>query len=170
MTDLEESIRRLVREEAAKKEHDEITRRARVKLMGGLPHPQHPEVERLTQQLQALRRVAEAKLTPLLKFRLRHPDYDSDAPGLIYAIALIPEVTPFRVKVGYTERGVGERLRKYLTPCPTAVVMGAWSAHRSDEQRVHDALPERLGDSEVFLCNDVEPLLDAIDRVLGAAR
>jgi hypothetical protein len=125
------------------------------------------ENSRLRRKLESFRRIDEAPVAPL-RLRTRAAWTSPERPGMVYAIALIPELTPYRIKVGYTEAGVGDRLRAFATTCPTAQLLGVWAGNPADEERVLNALPYRIGESEVFVCNDAEALLAEIDHVLGA--
>jgi hypothetical protein len=87
--------------------------------------------------------------------------------GWIYAIAVVPELTMARIKVGYSARSVSGRLASFRTSSPTAMLLSVWPADRSDEDRVHRSLSGRIGRSEVFECEPAEAI-DAINRVLPA--
>ncbi len=92
-------------------------------------------------------------------------------PGFVYAVNLIPESTPYRIKIGYTEGKPHQRLAAFFITCPTAALIGYWSAARADEGRVHASLRRsRIGDSEVFAVDDLEACLDQVDRVFAEAR
>jgi hypothetical protein len=126
------------------------------------------ENAQLREEIKRLRRVADVDLSPKMTCRVRDfPRLRDDRPGIVYAIALAPEIAPFRVKVGYSHRWPSERLASFRTACPTATLVGTWPALPSDEAIAHAALPNRMPGSEVFVCNDVEALLVAIDRALG---
>jgi hypothetical protein len=188
MSDLEAMIRAIVRDELAKAKPaaNEPTltpeQRAWIRFGGGHPDDADPvaersalreenrrlraENERLVARLQRMRTVVMP--SPSAEFRPRKTAWTSASrPGVVYAVALMPEVTPFRVKVGYTQKGVGDRLASYRTACPTAIAIGTWAARPEDEQRVHMALPGRIGESEVFVCNNIEALLSEIDVVFA---
>jgi hypothetical protein len=128
------------------------------------------EVERLTAENKRLRRIAAADLAPKIRRvpRVSLVEDLHDAPGSIYAIALAPELEPFRVKVGYSGDGVIERLDRFRTVCPTAIIVATYPAAPSDEARLLAALPGRIGRSEVFICGNVEAFLDEIERILDA--
>lgn len=127
------------------------------------------ENDRLSRKLQLLKSAAATGQHPKLSYRKRGPAWLTvDKPGVIYAIALVPELAPFRIKVGFTQKSVGERLASFATACPTAKVIATWAAHPRDEEMVHAALPGRIGESEVFICGDAEALLAIVDEVLGA--
>lgn len=131
---------------------------------------QRKENDRLRAEIAKLKRVASAVPVGGLSYRERIPHGRSEHTGVVYAVALIPEITPFRIKIGYSARYAGDRLSAFRTACPTAVIVGAWSAEPFDEARVHAALPNRIGASEVFICNDIEVLLTEIDGLLGGGR
>lgn len=96
----------------------------------------------------------------------RYANDPSTREGWIYAVALDPSVHPFRVKVGFTARHVAHRLATYRTSNPLAVALGVWDADLQTESRVHAELPRRIGTSEVFVADDVESLLAAVDRII----
>lgn len=96
----------------------------------------------------------------------RHASKPSTRQGWIYAIALIPEWKPWRIKVGWST-DVADRLAHFQAVCPTAKLIGAWDADRADEPRVHGLLRGRIGRSEVFETKNPESLLCAIDAAMG---
>lgn len=124
------------------------------------------ENERLRARMQRYRNVVDAKPHSELIYTPRQPNHAIDKAGLIYAVALVPEVSPFRIKIGYTSKSIGERVGAFITTCPTAKAIGGWAANPRDEDMVLGALPNRIGDSEVFICSNVEALLVEIDRVM----
>ena len=100
----------------------------------------------------------------------RPPRHRTEArEGLLYVVSLVPEARPLRIKIGFTSAGIEKRMDAFRTPCPTAVLVCAWPALSSDERRVLAALPGRIGQSEVFACDDVDVLVRKIMRTLAAA-
>ncbi|HWJ41559.1 MAG TPA: hypothetical protein VNT29_10505 [Candidatus Limnocylindrales bacterium] len=102
--------------------------------------------------------------------RLDPVERQNKSPGkmaTIYAVQLLPEELPERVKFGYTARSVADRLKHYRTVCPSARLLAVWSGDRSHEQVVLNTLPGRLGTSEVFNCASIPYALGIIDDLLG---
>ena len=95
---------------------------------------------------------------------LRWPD---TRPGDLYAISLMPEVRPLRIKIGFT-RTIALRIRSFRAVCPTLELLRTWPAEIEHEALVLSALPGRIGNSEVFVCDDSSALLATIDHVLRA--
>lgn len=102
-------------------------------------------------------------------FVRRYPVGSTTRSGVVYAVALIPEVAPYRVKIGFTLDAIESRLSKFKTTCPTAIALGAWSADFEHERVILEKLAGRIGRSEVFVVHDVEAMLVQIDRILGAS-
>ena len=96
---------------------------------------------------------------------VRKGSVPSTRAGWVYAIALIPELIPWRIKVGFST-DIAERLSSFRSVCPTARPIGAWDADPADEAVAHAALRGRIGSSEVFVARDPEDLLFTIDYVL----
>lgn len=88
----------------------------------------------------------------------------------IYVVALLPEDDIRRIKVGYTERPVAQRVAQYRTTNPQAVVIGLWEAPRDCEEIAHSACDGRIGNSEVFQVADILKTLRSIDAALSKAR
>lgn len=87
--------------------------------------------------------------------------------GYIYAVQLLPELFPQRIKIGHTTMTVASRLHNYRTSCPDALVLAFWAGSRDREQAVLRALDGRIRRSEVFDCEDVDGVLSHLDRMLG---
>lgn len=87
--------------------------------------------------------------------------------GLVYAVDLIPDISPKRIKVGFTSRPIGARLKQFATANPDAQLVGVWFGTHEDEKTVHHSIDGRLGDSEVFVCGDVKAVLAEIDAVMS---
>lgn len=87
--------------------------------------------------------------------------------GEFYVIALVPELDPRRIKLGFADN-VEVRLAQHRTSAPTAVVLKAWPCRRSWERVVIDSLTSEgchLVLNEVFDCGDVSELIDRADRL-----
>lgn len=92
------------------------------------------------------------------------PRWDADpasAIGWVYCVALAPEVTFDRLKIGWTAKPVEDRLRAFRTTNPTALLLGLWNGSEADEKRVLEVVPGRIGKSEVFDFDAVR----ALDRI-----
>lgn len=86
--------------------------------------------------------------------------------GLVYAVALIPDIDIRRIKVGYTTRPIELRLETFRTTNPTASLLGMWAAPSDGEAVAHGAVSGRLGNAEVFHVADVVAAVVAIDEEL----
>ena len=81
--------------------------------------------------------------------------------GVFYAIQLVPELDPKRVKLGFAA-DITERLAQHRTAAPTARVARTWPCKRSWELTVMDAITAcgcRLILNEVFEVDDLSDLL-----------
>lgn len=93
--------------------------------------------------------------------------------GVFYAIQLVPDLDPKRLKLGFTE-SLDQRLSQHRTAAPTARVLRTWPCKRSWELTVIDALTCegcRLILNEVFECDDLDMLVkrgDALFSMLPA--
>jgi hypothetical protein len=87
--------------------------------------------------------------------------------GWVYAVAVVPEVDLRRLKVGYTESPIHQRMAAYRTANPTAILLGLWEGDRFDERRSHAALGGRIGRSEVFQVADLRSALSKLDAALA---
>jgi hypothetical protein len=107
----------------------------------------------------------------MVEGRRRHVDLlpHSRREGWVYVVALIPELDLRRIKVGFTRRPIGDRLRAFRTANPHAVLplLGQWEADRTDEIRAHRVVPGRREQSEVFDCGDLHEALRLLDMTLG---
>ena len=97
---------------------------------------------------------------PLEKAILRVP-----RKGNLYLIQLFP---PARVKVGFTLKTVGDRLKGAKTYVPDAVLVSQWACEEHWERMIHkllEALPsvKRMGTSEVFQVADVAHIKRVIE-------
>jgi hypothetical protein len=85
--------------------------------------------------------------------------------GLFYAIQLVPDLDPKRLKLGFAE-DLEQRLSQHRTAAPTARVLRAWPCKRSWELTAIDALTHvncRLILNEVFECDAPEALVERGD-------
>ena len=92
----------------------------------------------------------------------------SPLDGWVYAVALIPEISLNRIKVGWTEFPIESRLATYRTSSPYAFPLAVWPAHFGAEAVAHRALSGRLLNSEVFVVQDVRAAITAIDRAIAS--
>jgi hypothetical protein len=90
--------------------------------------------------------------------------------GQIYVVAIVPDIDLCRLKVGFTERPMGQRLASYRTANPTAVLLGLWPAPRGAEQLAHSAAGGRIGRSEVFQVDDLAAALQRIGEAIRGYR
>lgn len=86
--------------------------------------------------------------------------------GLVYAVALIPDVDVRRIKVGYTTRPIELRIEAFKTTNPTASLLGLWSAPDTGELVAHGVVRGRIGNSEVFSVPDVVSAITTVDEEL----
>ncbi len=93
-------------------------------------------------------------------------DLERPSAGWIYAVAIVPDIDLCRIKVGFTERSIEKRLAQFRTANPTAMLLGLWPGDRGSERAAHDALPGRVGTSEVFQVNDLVAAFEVIDRAI----
>ena len=70
------------------------------------------------------------------------PDGDK---GYFYVVELIPEHTPFRVKMGWTT-SLRKRLSDFRTTCPKVFLLHWWHCEKLDEQKAIDFV-----DSEILV-------------------
>jgi hypothetical protein len=84
--------------------------------------------------------------------------------GLVYAVALMPDVDVRRIKVGYTTRPIELRIEAFKTTNPTASLLGLWNAPADGEAIAHGLVRGRIGNSEVFSVPDVVAAVTTIDE------
>jgi hypothetical protein len=84
--------------------------------------------------------------------------------GLVYAVALMPDVDVRRIKVGYTTRPIELRIEAFKTTNPTASLLGLWTAPSDGEAIAHGLIRGRIGNSEVFSVPDVVSAVEKIDE------
>jgi len=88
--------------------------------------------------------------------------------GYFYAIRLIPELDPRRIKLGFAD-DVGIRMAQHRTAAPTAFLVKHWPCKRSWEGTAIDCLAVgcRLILNEVYECEDIDGLLVRGDQFFG---
>lgn len=59
--------------------------------------------------------------------------------GYIYAVQLMPESLPNRVKVGYSG-DIDKRVQSFKTTCPNCRLIGEWKGDRKMESVVLDSI------------------------------
>ena len=88
-----------------------------------------------------------------------------DRQGWFYLIQVVPDLAPYRVKLGFTNN-VENRLQGHKTSAPTACLVKAWPCKRIWECAAMDSVT-RIGCSlvanEVFDCNDLETMISRCD-------
>ncbi len=89
--------------------------------------------------------------------------------GFFYAIQLVPDLDPKRVKLGFADN-VETRLSQHRTSAPTATLLKSWPCKRSWERTAIDALAAvggRLILNEVFEFSNVEAVLQRADELFA---
>ena len=89
--------------------------------------------------------------------------------GFFYAIQLVPELAPGRVKLGFAD-GVELRLSQHRTSAPTARLLRSWPCRRAWERTAIDALSAIGGAlvlNEVFEFQDIDEVLRRGDEFFG---
>lgn len=89
--------------------------------------------------------------------------------GFFYAIQLVPDLDPNRIKLGFADN-VETRLAQHRTSAPTASLLKSWPCKRSWERTAIDALVAvggRLLLNEVFEFSDVDAVLKRADEFLA---
>ena len=87
--------------------------------------------------------------------------------GYFYAVRVIPELDPTRVKLGFTEN-VGNRLASHRTAAPTAELIKAWPCKRSWERAIIDVVAAVGGQrisNEVYQFADVDAAIKQADAL-----
>ena len=84
--------------------------------------------------------------------------------GVSYAIQVVPDLDPHRVKLGFAST-ITERLAQHRTIAPTASVLKTWPSHRAWEQAAMDSLTRgwHVIGGEVYECSDLDELRDRGD-------
>ena len=82
--------------------------------------------------------------------------------GYFYIVELIPEHTPFRIKMGRTTN-LRKRLSELRVTCPKAVLLHWWHCEKLDEQKAIDFI-----DSEILVFHLSGEVIDlpAIDGAI----
>ncbi len=122
-------------------------------------HAPHDVEESLAVDYEHLRALPSS-------YGFRRANNPSTMDGWIYAVILMPELNMNRLKVGWTETHIWDRVRHFRTTNPKAFVVGAWDASRSDERRAHSVVDGRIGTSEVFDTKNVWLAVERIHREL----
>jgi len=93
----------------------------------------------------------------------------STETGFFYAIQLVPDLDPNRVKLGFADN-VETRLAQHRTSAPTARLLKSWPCRRSWERMAMDALAAvggRLILNEVFEFPDVDAVIKRADELFA---
>lgn len=114
---------------------------------------------------QRYKRRAAKNWTPPAPKRLPRARIDDD--GFVYAVQLLPDLAPNRIKIGFTTSSIDRRLSQHRVTCPALKVVAHWKATRRDETRAHRVVVGRVGLSEVFDVADVAAALSTLDALLG---
>jgi hypothetical protein len=86
--------------------------------------------------------------------------------GSFYAIQLVPEISPKRIKLGFAI-SVSERLQQHRTAAPTAKLIKSWPCKKVWELTAMDCVTQkgcRLIANEVFECDDLDTLISLGDK------
>ena len=81
--------------------------------------------------------------------------------GVFYAVQLIPEFDPLRVKLGFTQ-SMNERLQAHRTSAPSAKLVKSWPSRRSWESAAIACLTRtdcKLIANEIYQCDDLDALI-----------
>ena len=87
--------------------------------------------------------------------------------GYIYAVQLMPESKPERLKVGFTE-DTDKRITSMKNTCPNATLLRCWKAERSKEKVVLSNMREmyiNVG-GEVFDVDNIKVCISNINKIL----
>jgi hypothetical protein len=122
------------------------------------------------QRLLTIRRTAGF---PIGREQATTPVIPTDL-GLFYLIQLVPDLSPLRLKLGFTD-ALPRRLSEYLTGNPTAQIYHSWPCRRVWEAAVIASVTRtgcRFIGGEVYDCDDLEAMrarVDAFFQVMPAA-
>lgn len=86
--------------------------------------------------------------------------------GAFYAIQLVPDLSPKRIKLGFA-LSVEARLNDHRTAAPTATILRIWPCRRSWESAAMASITRvacALIGGEVFDCDDVSSMLQRADE------
>lgn len=84
-----------------------------------------------------------------------------DDSGLFYVLALVPELSKERIKVGFA-LSLGSRLESHRTVAPTAAIVSTWPCRRSWESAAIASITREgctLLGGEVYDCHDLSALI-----------
>ena len=94
---------------------------------------------------------------------MRAPIENGD--GFFYAIQVVPDLDPLRIKLGWTYN-VSDRLSAHQTAAPTAVLLRSWPCRKVWEYAAMHSVT-RIGckhiGNEVYRCENIDDLLDRGD-------
>lgn len=94
------------------------------------------------------------------------PSCPVSSSSVFYVVQLVPELSPLRVKLGYSI-SMSDRLATFKTICPTAKCVQTWYCLPEWEQ-VAIVSATRTGckklSREVFDCNDLHSLIERCDQ------
>lgn len=97
------------------------------------------------------------------------PTAEANEKGVFYAIQLIPEFDPRRVKLGFTN-ALTERLAQHRTSAPTAIVLKSWPCKKSWEITIRDYLTSQKCChilNEVFEFENIDSVLEMGDIIFN---
>lgn len=117
------------------------------------------EPQTLEDQIAAMNKVREMDLAMIAE--------GIEVDGYIYVIMTYPELTPNRVKIGFSDKPVIARLRHIRTSCPEAELVGCWRGSLGIEKHLLRTTGGRVGKYEVFDDQDVEKLVRRFNMLLG---
>lgn len=96
------------------------------------------------------------------------PTLNVDDKGYFYLLLLVPELSEYRIKVGYAG-SLESRLAAHRTTCPTLQVVKSWQCRRTWEDAAVSCaslVSTRVG-VEVFDCADVPGLVSKLDMLFN---
>ena len=85
----------------------------------------------------------------------------NDGQGVFYAIQLVPDLDPYRIKLGFST-AIDARLATHRTTCPNAKLLKTWPCKKVWEAAALDSISReqcKLVANEVFSCEDTDALL-----------
>lgn len=85
--------------------------------------------------------------------------------GFFYVVQLVPELSPNRLKLGYTN-GLDGRLSAHRTAAPTAILLKSWPCQKVWEPAAIASatrVESRPLSNEVFDCDDAGRLVERVD-------
>lgn len=108
------------------------------------------------QRLLSIRRAAgfaignEKSTTPVISSEI----------GVFYVVQLVPDLSPLRLKMGFTD-SMTRRMSEYITSNPTATVLRTWPCRRSWEFTAIASITRtgcRFIGGEVYDCDDLDAM------------